>query len=67
MADFCKGCSVDMFGSDTKDLAGLITQRQFEVEKLAAPVICEGCDAQYVDHSGERVKPSDNFEEWVHY
>lgn len=67
MADFCKSCSFDMFGKDTKDLAGLITQSQFEKEGLAATVCCEGCGANYVDHNGERVKPSDNFEEWLRY
>lgn len=67
MADFCKSCCFEMWGRDTKDLAGLITQKQFELEGLAASVICEGCAAEYVDHNGARVKPSDNMEQWLHY
>lgn len=67
MADFCKSCSFAIWGSDTKDLAGLVTQKQFEVEGLAATAICEGCCASYVDHNGARVMPSDSREEWLHY
>lgn len=66
MADFCKKCSIEMFGSDTKDLEGLITEEQFK-SGYAATVCCEGCCAGYVDHEGNRVKPSEDGESWVHY
>lgn len=59
MADFCKECSIEMWGSDTKDLAGLITKE--EVAKgLGAVVICEGCGVIRVDHEGERLEESNN-------
>ena len=30
MADFCKDCSIEMFGRDTGDLKGLITEDDFK-------------------------------------
>lgn len=50
MADFCKQCSVEMFGKDFGDLANLCE------DKTALPVvICEGCGVVQVDHSGQCV------------
>ena len=55
MADFCKECSINMWGVDTKDLAGLITKE--EVDKgLGVQVICEGCGFIRVDHAGKRLE-----------
>lgn len=47
MADFCKACSMENFGFDARDLAGLC-QKGF-----AAQVICEGCGEILVDHTGK--------------
>lgn len=66
MADFCTKCSVEMFGQDTGDLKGLFTKAEFEAGS-AMPVICEGCGALWVDHEGNRVKPSEDNECWEHY
>jgi hypothetical protein len=42
MADFCKQCSEDMFGSDCGDLEGLCD------EAHVAHVLCEGCGFECV-------------------
>lgn len=46
MADFCRQCSIEIFGSDFKELAGLCKEDE------VAGVICEGCGYTYVDHNG---------------
>ncbi|HBB6313417.1 hypothetical protein pinkbiff_71 [Escherichia phage pinkbiff] len=66
MADFCKKCAIEHFGVDTGDLKGLFTKEEFEAGS-AMPVICEGCGAGYVDHEGNRVKPSEDMQRWEHY
>jgi len=50
MADFCKQCSVNMFGEDFGDLKGIPDPGQL------ADVICEGCGFTTVDHEGKCVK-----------
>ena len=42
MADFCKACSIQMLGFDTKDMADL-TDPEAWADKRAALVLCEGC------------------------
>ena len=54
MADFCKECSIEMWGSDTGDLAGLITKEEVD-QGMGVPVICEGCGVILVDHEGKRI------------
>ena len=49
MADFCKQCSIDMFGEDTKDHANLCPS---ETGPYYVAVICEGCGYTYVDETG---------------
>lgn len=49
MADFCKQCSINMFGEDFKELARISEPGQF------ADVICEGCGWTTVNHNGECV------------
>lgn len=51
MAEFCKQCSIDLFGADSRDLAGLITKEEV-AEGFGAVVICEGCGIIRVDHEG---------------
>lgn len=42
MADFCKQCSIEHFGEDTKDLAGLGGGRKLEPDHYWI-ALCEGC------------------------
>lgn len=42
MADFCKQCSIELFGSDMQDLAGLVPEGFFTC------VMCEGCGGNCV-------------------
>lgn len=56
MADFCKQCSIDMFGRDTGDLAG-VTKPEDWAEKKACTVLCEGCGPIQVDPEGNCVSP----------
>lgn len=54
MADFCKQCSIDMFGHDCGDLKGITTKEETENGRYAR-VICEGCGFVLVDHEGNVV------------
>lgn len=54
MADFCKQCSIEIFGEDFGDLRGLSTPGDTE-QGLYAVVICEGCGGTQVDHEGKCV------------
>lgn len=54
MADFCKACSIDMFGEDSKDLAGLTSPENWQ-NGLAVSDICEGCGYIQVDPEGNCV------------
>lgn len=55
MADFCKQCSIDTFGEDFHDMAGL-GPAGCEAEWLCQ-VLCEGCGPTMVDQSGTCVDP----------
>lgn len=50
MADFCKECSIEVFGEDCGDLAGLC-----EDDECIA-VLCEHCGFILVDHTGLNVR-----------
>ena len=52
MADFCKDCSISMFGKDHRDLAD-ITAKESDAHGLASVVICEGCGVIQVNSEGE--------------
>lgn len=52
MANFCKACSIELFGKDFGDLAG-ITRKSHERRGEAMVVICEGCGVIQVNHLGE--------------
>lgn len=54
MADFCKQCSIDHFGKDFEELAG-ITDPELWQEGKAAVAICEGCGPIQVDPDGNCV------------
>lgn len=49
MADFCKQCSIEQFGEDFHDLAGLCEPNELVI------AICEGCGFVDVDHEGRYV------------
>jgi hypothetical protein len=51
MADFCKQCSEELFGADSKDFEGLTPLASWEEGKAAA-VLCEGCGPIQVDPQG---------------
>lgn len=51
MADFCKQCSIDHFGKDFGDLAGITPQEDWDAGK-AMVVLCEGCGAIQVMPDG---------------
>jgi len=54
MARFCKQCSIDIFGEDFKELAGITTEEDWK-SGMAAVVICEGCGSIQVDPDGNCV------------
>ena len=56
MADFCKQCSIDVYGEDMKDLSGLSTELDTNGD-LYPVVLCEGCGPTQVDHTGVCVSP----------
>lgn len=51
MADYCKACSIEIFGEDFRELAGLSSPEQ-TAKGLYPVVICEGCGSTQVDHDG---------------
>ena len=51
MADFCKACSLEMFGEDFRELAEITTPEDTARGQFAV-VICEGCAGSLVDHEG---------------
>ncbi len=54
MADFCRQCSIDLFGKDFRELSGLVSSEDWELG-YGALVICEGCGPVIVDIEGSCV------------
>jgi hypothetical protein len=56
MADFCYQCCRDILGvnPDENDLKGLSTEED-TIKELYPIVLCEGCGAIQVDHTGKCV------------
>lgn len=54
MADFCRQCSIELFGKDYSDLKGLTKPEDWEKAK-AVCTICEGCGLIQVDPEGNCV------------
>lgn len=48
MSDFCKSCSIELFGFDSKDLANLGNLKP----GIGFVVICKGCGLILVDVEG---------------
>lgn len=53
MADFCKQCSINLFGEDFKELAGLGKPGTKLNAGEGFPALCEGCGPTIVDHDGK--------------
>lgn len=51
MADFCKQCSIEIFGKDSQDLAGLTSPEEAAQGRFAY-TICEGCGPVYLAPDG---------------
>jgi len=65
MAEFCRQCSIDVFGEDSEDFKGLSTPEDTENEMYCV-VLCEGCAGMIqVDHEGNRVTPYDHDTNYV--
>lgn len=64
MADFCKQCSLDLFGVDFNELANITSVDDWVLGK-ACCVICEGCGPIQVDPKGNCI--SDCLEKHNHY
>lgn len=54
MADFCRACSIEIFGEDHRELAEITTEEQ-QAKGHYAVVICEGCGIIQVDKDGNCV------------
>lgn len=54
MADFCRACSIEMFGKDFRELAN-ITLPESWADGRAAANICEGCGIIQLDPDGNCV------------
>lgn len=58
MADFCRQCTIKLFGADMadkNDMAGLITEEDTKNGLVSSVVLCEGCGPIQVDHTGKCV------------
>jgi hypothetical protein len=51
MADFCKQCSIDIFGEPGIDLADLLTPEE-AAQGMCVSALCEGCGPTRVDIEG---------------
>ena len=54
MADFCRACSMQLFGEDFGELAGITPEEDWN-EGKAVMVLCEGCGPIQVDPEGNCV------------
>lgn len=54
MAEFCRQCSLMMFGEERTDLAGLSTPAE-TAAGVYLYALCEGCGMTQVDHTGKCV------------
>jgi hypothetical protein len=54
MAEFCMQCSIENFGEDFGDMAGIGTPES-DAQKLYPILLCESCGPVQVDSAGRRV------------
>lgn len=54
MADFCKQCSIELFGHDSKDFVGPYRPllEDIDGEQRGYVSLCEGCGFALTDHTG---------------
>lgn len=52
MADFCKHCSIKLFGEDSKDLSDLGPERGTLKDGYGWGALCESCGPILVDDDG---------------
>ena len=55
MANFCRQCSIRIFGEDFKELAELFPKEDADKGFISGVVICEGCGPIQVNYAGECV------------
>ena len=65
MADFCRACSIEVFGEDYGDFANITTDAQWEAG-FAAVVLCEHCGPTQVNPDGECVSECHKADEEGH-
>lgn len=56
MAEFCKQCSIEIFGADYGDFVGISIEEATKAG-LYPIVLCEHCGPCQVDHEGTCVSP----------
>lgn len=56
MSDFCRQCSLEIFGEDFENFKGLTTTT-IPVESVLWEVLCEGCGKTLVNNKGECINP----------
>lgn len=54
MADFCRDCSIALFGQDFGDMANLLKPEEY-TDEMGALVLCECCGPIVVDKDGKRM------------
>lgn len=52
MSDFCKQCSIEIFGDDFRDMANITTKDDIK-KGLYANVLCEHCGPIQIDLDGQ--------------
>lgn len=56
MADYCQQCSVDLFGKDFRELAGLGRGKKLDAG-MGWTAMCEWCGLTLVDDEGRCIAP----------
>ena len=54
LGQYCAACSMELFGEDRGDFAGLVSEEDW-AKGRAANVVCRGCGATLVDPGGNCV------------
>lgn len=68
MSDYCRKCTNEHFGVDKSDFEGIISKEDFgDGTDKAAFGLCEGCEAKFFDHEGNRVRENEDSTKWERY
>lgn len=57
MADYCKQCSMELFGEDCKELAGIGQGLALPGPDYGYEALCEGCGPTVVNDEGVCIYP----------